>query len=91
MIEYKTKYDVRTTMFQQFEKSAAERGENPCLYYYNSVLNWKQTAELVDKCAAALVANGVQKGDRVVICLPNMPQCIVAIYAVNKIGASIYK
>ncbi len=87
MIEYKTKYDVRTTMFQQFEKSAAERGENPCLYYYNSVLNWKQTAELVDKCAAALVANGVQKGDRVVICLPNMPQCIVAIYAVNKIGA----
>ena len=29
----------------------------------------------------------VRKGDRVIICAPNMPQCIAAIYAVNKIGA----
>ena len=87
MIEYTTKYDVRTTMYQQFEKSAKERGNNPCLYYYHNELSWNETADMIDKCAAALVANGVKKGDRVVICLPNMPQCIAAIYAVNKIGA----
>lgn len=34
-----------------------------------------------------MLANGVRKGDRVIICAPNMPQCIAAIYAVNKIGA----
>lgn len=87
MIEYTTKYNVKTTMYQQFEKSAAERGDNPCLYYYNNTLSWNETSELIDKCAAALVANGVKKGDRVVICLPNTPQCVAAIYAVNKIGA----
>lgn len=87
MIEYTTKYNVRTTMYQQFEKSAKERGSNPCLYYYHNTLSWKETSDMIDKCAAALKANGVQKGDRVVICLPNMPQCVAAVYAVNKIGA----
>ncbi len=75
------------TMYQAFAVSAEERKDNPCLYYYNSTLSWKKVSELVDICAAALVANGVQKGDRVVVCAPNMPQCIVAIYAINKIGA----
>ncbi len=87
MIEYETIYNVKTTMYQQFERSAGERGDNACLYYYNNTLSWNEVSAMVDKCAAALVANGVQKGDRVVICLPNMPQCIAAIYAVNKIGA----
>ena len=87
MIEYTSKYNVRTTMYQQFEHSANERGDHPCLYYYNNTLSWNETAAMVDQCAAALVANGVKKGDRVVICLPNMPQCVAAVYAVNKIGA----
>ncbi|MCD7871773.1 MAG: acyl--CoA ligase [Clostridiales bacterium] len=89
MIEYTSIYNVRNTMYQQFENSVKSRGENPCLYYYNNTLSWNQTAELVDKCAAALIANGVKKGDRVIICLPNMPQCVVAVYAVNKIGAIV--
>ncbi len=87
MIEYTTKYNVKTTMYQQFENSVKQRGNNDCLYYYNNTLSWNETAKLVDECAAALVANGVKKGDRVIICLPNMPQCVAAIYAVNKIGA----
>ena len=61
MIEYTTKYNVKTTMFQQFENSAKERGSKPCLYYYNNTLSWNETAELVDKCAAALAANGVKR------------------------------
>ena len=87
MIDYTSKYNVRTTMYQQLENSVSRRGDNPCLYYYNNMLTWNQVSDMVDKCAAALKANGVEKGDRVVICLPNMPQCIAAIYAVNKIGA----
>ena len=87
MIEYTTIYDVKMTMYQQFEKSAKQRGDKPCFYFYNNTLSWNTVSDMVDKCAAALVANGVQKGDRVVICLPNIPQCMAAIYAVNKIGA----
>lgn len=59
----------------------------PCFYYYNNTLTWAQAEKMVDLCAAGMLANGVRKGDRVIICAPNMPQCIAAIYAVNKIGA----
>ena len=86
MIEYTTKYDVRKTMYQKFAESVAKRGDKPCFYYYNNTLTWNQVADLVDACAAGMLANGVRKGDRVIICAPNMPQCIAAIYAVNKIG-----
>ncbi len=87
MIEYKTRYDVKKTMYEKFADSAAQNSDKPCFYYYNNTITWAQAEEMVDLCAAALVANGVRKGDRVIICAPNIPQCITAIYAVNKIGA----
>lgn len=87
MVEYTNKYDVRKTMYEKFADSAAQHKDSPCFYYYNNTISWKKAEEMVDLCAAALVANGVAKGDRVIICAPNMPQCITAIYAVNKIGA----
>lgn len=87
MNKFESKYDVEKTMYQKFAESAQIRGEKPCFYYYNNTLNWNQVSELVDLAAAAMVANGVKKGDRVIVCAPNMPQCIAAIYAINKIGA----
>ena len=64
MIEYTTKYDVRKTMYQKFAQSVAKRGDKPCFYYYNNTLTWNQVADLVDACAAGMLANGVRKGDR---------------------------
>lgn len=87
MKNFVTKYDVNKTMYQKFKESADKRKENPCFYYYNNTISWTQAQTMVDECAAAMLANGVQKGDRVIICAPNMPQCICAVYAVNKIGA----
>ena len=87
MQSFETKYDVNKTMYQKFKESADIRKDNPCFYYYNNTISWTQAQTMVDECAAAMLANGVQKGDRVIICAPNMPQCICAIYAVNKIGA----
>ena len=87
MIEYTTRYDVKKTMYEKFADSAAQNASSPCFYYYNNTITWEKAEEMVDFCAAALLANGVRKGDRVIICAPNMPQCITAIYAVNKIGA----
>lgn len=88
MIEYTTKYDVRKTMYQKFAESVAKRGDKPCFYYYNNTLTWNQVADLVDACCRPVCWQTVcAKGDRVIICAPNMPQCIAAIYAVNKIGA----
>lgn len=87
MSEFTSKYDVKKTMYEKFMDSVAARGDKPCFYYYNNTISWNEADEMVNLCAAALKANGVAKGDRVIICAPNMPQCITAIYAVNKIGA----
>ena len=87
MIEYTTRYDVKKTMYEKFADSAAQHTNEPCFYYYNNTITWAQAEKMVDLCAAGMLANGVRKGDRVIICAHNMPQCITAIYAVNKIGA----
>lgn len=87
MAEFSSKYDVKKTMYEKFMDSVAARGDKPCFYYYNNTISWNQADEMVNCCAAALLANGVRKGDRVIVCAPNMPQCIAAIYAINKIGA----
>ena len=41
----------------------------------------------VDALSASLVRMGVRKGDVAIIALPNIPQAIVALYALNQIGA----
>lgn len=80
-------YNTARTMYEGFKESADKRKDAPCFYYYGATLTWNEVSDMIDTCAAAMVACGVKKGDRVTICAPNMPQCIVAIYAVNKIGA----
>lgn len=87
MDNFVTRYDVEKTMYQKFAAAAEQRGNNPCFYYYNNTVSFAKAKEMVDLCAAGMLANGVKKGDRVIVCAPNMPQCICAIYAINKIGA----
>lgn len=57
------------------------------LIYFNNIITYGEMMDSVHECAAALVKLGVKKGDRITIFLPNMPQCLIAIYAVNRIGA----
>lgn len=57
------------------------------LIYFNNIITYGEMIDTVHECAAALVKLGVKKGDRITIFLPNIPQCLFAIYAVNRIGA----
>lgn len=41
----------------------------------------------IHECAKALKSSGIKEGDRVTICLPNIPQAIIMFYAINLIGA----
>ena len=43
----------------------------------------------VDKVAGSFVNMGIKKGDNIVICLPNIPQAVIALYAANRIGATV--
>ncbi|WP_299980427.1 acetoacetate--CoA ligase [Desulfobacula sp.] len=50
-------------------------------------LTYKQLYDEVTKTAAALKALGIEKGDRVVGFVPNMPESIIAMLAATSLGA----
>jgi acetoacetyl-CoA synthetase len=52
-----------------------------------SEMSWAELEAQVASVAAALQAMGVQRGDRVVAYLPNMPEAVVAFLAAASLGA----
>jgi len=63
--------------------------DHPMLIYQHKRLSWKTVSELSDQLAAALVANGVKKGDRVAVLYINIPQTFITYYAIWKAGAIV--
>ena len=69
------------------------RGDQPALIYDSPVTDTKKTftySELRDKVAkfaGVLAAQGVSKGDRVVLYMPMIPQAVIAMLACARLGA----
>jgi len=69
------------------------RGEQPALIYDSPVtgtvarLSYRELRDRVAHFAGALAAQGVARGDRVVIYMPMVPEAVVAMLACARIGA----
>jgi acetoacetyl-CoA synthetase len=50
-------------------------------------MTWGQLRERVAACAAGLRSLGVERGDRVVAYMPNIPETLIALLATSSIGA----
>ncbi|MCE2474288.1 MAG: AMP-binding protein [Alphaproteobacteria bacterium] len=72
---------------------AADRGDQPALIYDSPVTETQQTftySELLDStahAAGAFRALGVERGDRVLIYMPMIPEAVIAMLACARIGA----
>jgi long-chain acyl-CoA synthetase len=71
------------------DRSAKEFPENKALIFLGYTMNYRQFKDMVNRFAACLVDFGVKKGDAVAILLPNMIQCVVAYYAILKVGGIV--
>lgn len=71
----------------EFIKDSVKDSKQRKIVYFNSVLRADYLFKAIDGVATYLYKQGVRKGDSVIICLPNIPQGIIALYAINKIGA----
>ena len=60
---------------------------NIALEYYNKQITYKELIKKINKVARALKALGVEKGDKVTICMPNTPEEVCMFYAINEVGA----
>lgn len=65
------------------------KGRERCLHYLGRSFSGDETIRRID-AVAAFLRGKVGKGDVVAIDLPNTPECIFTIYAVNKLGAIAY-
>jgi len=68
---------------------AARDGAKPALIFQDQPISYAQLNGLIERCANALAARGIARGDRVAIMLPNIPQFVVAYYAVARLGAIV--
>jgi len=69
------------------DRIASQFPSNNALIFQGYKLNFNQFKEMVDRFASCLTDFGVKKGDAVAILLPNMIPCVVAYFAILKIGA----
>ena len=73
-------------------RNAGERLDEPALVHKSEIqplgeTSWAQLREKVAALSAALEAMGVERGDRVVAYMPNVPEAVVAFLATASIGA----
>jgi len=69
------------------DRVSAKFPEKTALIFQGYEVTYAQFKDMVDRFATCLAAFGVKKGDAVAILLPNMIPCVVAYFAVLKIGA----
>ena len=80
---------TRDTALGDFKKGSALNPEVPAIYYFDHVIPYKEVDGLSDHLAAAFEDLGLEKGDRIVIDLQNVPQFPIATYAAWKLGAIV--
>jgi long-chain acyl-CoA synthetase len=77
----------KITLSQALTRSAKNFPDHPALNYMGKKITFKELDGLVNAFARALQEMGIRPGDKVALCLPNIPQAIIANYAVFRIGA----
>jgi len=77
------------TLLDVVRDAACQRPGHPALLFKGASLSYGQLDRLSDAFATALVAQEVEKGDRVALLLPNCPQFVIAQLGVWKAGAVV--
>ena len=75
------------SMVDMILQSAEKWPDNVAYSYYGHKVTFKNFVKKIEKAARALKNYGVKEGDRVTICMPNTPEGITMVYAVNMVGA----
>ena len=75
------------TMYQMIRAMAEKYPKEPALEFYGKKISYAKLNERITALSRAFAAGGIRQGDRVTICMPNVPQAIECFYALDRIGA----
>lgn len=75
------------TMCDAVFASAKDSPAFPALAFMGREISYKKLEKNIELCAKSFKAMGIKEGDRVTLCMPNVPQTVYSFYALNRIGA----
>ena len=78
----------KCTVYSYLKNANKDRLHETAINYYGANISYKKLFARIDECANAFAALGVKQGDIVSFVSVAVPECIVAIYALNKLGAT---
>ena len=67
----------------------ANRGDWPALTFYGRTLSYNELIRLTNMMAKGLQELGVEKGDKVALMLPNIPQYLISFFGILKAGGVV--
>ena len=74
----------------QMFKDAVERApERPQIYYFSKAISAGEVDNLSDALAVGLIGLGLKRGERVAVFLQNLPQFVLSLIALWKVGAVV--
>ena len=84
--EITTQFSNGLEMFLNTVKSMPNQ---PAIYYFDRPISYSELDRQSSALAAALKERGVTKGDRIALYLQNIPQFLIGLYGVWKVGAIV--
>jgi long-chain acyl-CoA synthetase len=78
-----------SNLVEIFESAVEKNPDKRFISYNESTYSYKEISQLVRNLSACLIQSGLKKGDRVALMLPNIPQFIVAYFAILKAGGVV--
>jgi len=75
--------------YTRFDQMSAKYPDRAAVVYLGETFTYRRLKELSERFASGLAAQGVGKGDRVMVYIPNSVQWVIAFLAIQKSGAVI--
>ncbi len=80
---------MKTTIGQLLQDKAEENPEKEAIIFEDRRITYEELNEKAERLANFLMRRGIGRDDKVAIYLPNLPEWIVAWFAIPKIGAVV--
>lgn len=79
----------KCTVYNYMKLLNKDRQDCPALHYYGKDITHKEFERRIEETARAFAAIGVKEGDIVSFVSVQIPETIISVYALNKLGAAI--
>jgi long-chain acyl-CoA synthetase len=80
---------LNRTLIDVVRETAGLRPNHPALLFKGAKMSYSELDRLSDALAQALIAQGIKKGDRVAVVMPNVPQFVIAEFGIWKAGGVV--